>query len=47
MTKNCDTLEKKVHTILENKRADLEREFFECSVEEAKKVIEKVVSVKK
>ena len=44
MTKNCEILEKKVHTILEKKRVDLEREFFECSVEEAQKTIERVVS---
>jgi hypothetical protein len=47
MTKNCEILEKKVHTILEKKRVDLEREFFECSVEEAKKIIEKVVEIGK
>ena len=40
MTKNCEILEKKVHTILEKKRVDLEREFFECPVEEAKKIID-------
>ena len=40
MTKNCEILEKKVHTILDKKRVDLEREFFECSIEEAKKIIE-------
>ena len=47
MTKNCEILEKKVHTILEKKRVDLEREFFECSVEEAKKITEKVVEIGK
>jgi len=43
LTKNCEILEKKVHTILDKKRVDLEREFFECSIEEAKKIIENVV----
>ena len=43
LTKNCEILEKKVHTILEKKRVDLEREFFECSIEEAKKIIENVI----
>jgi hypothetical protein len=47
LTKNCEILEKKVHAILEKKRVDLEREFFECSVEEAKKIIEKVVEIGK
>ena len=42
-TKNCEILEKKVHTILEKKRVDLEREFFKCSVDEAKKIINEVV----
>ena len=43
LTKNCEILEKKVHSILLKKRVDIEREFFECSVEEAKKIIEKVI----
>ena len=43
LTKNCEILEKKVHSILDKKRVDLEREFFNCSVDEAVKVIEKVV----
>ena len=43
LTKNCEILEKKVHTILGEKRVDLEREFFECSIEEAKKIIENAV----
>jgi hypothetical protein len=47
MTKNCEILEKEVHSILDKKRVDLEREFFECSVEEAKKIIEKVVEIGK
>ena len=42
-TKNCEILEKKVHTILEKKRVDIEREFFKCSVDEAKKIINEVV----
>ena len=45
LTKNCEILEKKVHTILDKKRVDLEREFFECSIEEAKKIIENVVKI--
>ena len=44
MTKNCEILEKEVHSILDKKRVDLEREFFECSVEEAQKTIERVVN---
>ena len=45
LTKNCEILEKKVHTILGKKRVDLEREFFECSIEEAKIIIENVVKI--
>ena len=44
MTKNCEILEKEVHSILDKKRVDLEREFFECSVEEAQKTMERVVN---
>ena len=44
LTKNCEILEKEVHSILDKKRVDLEREFFECSVEEAQKTIERVVN---
>ena len=43
LTRNCEILEKKVHSILDKKRVDLEREFFNCSVNEAIQVIEKVV----
>jgi hypothetical protein len=43
MTKNCEILEKKVHSILNKKRVDLEREFFECSVEEAQIIIKGAV----
>ena len=44
LTKNCEIFEKEVHSILDKKRVDLEREFFECSVEEAQKTIERVVN---
>ena len=37
-------LEKKVHKLLEGKRVDLEREFFNCTVEQAKKVINNIVA---
>lgn len=43
-TKNCEMLEKKVHKLLEGKRVDLEREFFNCTVEQAKKVIINIVA---
>ena len=43
LTKNCEILEKKVHSILDKKRVNLEREFFECTVTEAKQIIEKVI----
>lgn len=46
-TKNCEILEKKVHEILEKKRVNLEREFFNCSVDEAIKVINNVVEENK
>ena len=43
LTRNCEILEKKVHSILDKKRVNLEREFFECTVTEAKQIIEKVI----
>ena len=43
LTKNCEILEKKIHIILDKKRINLEREFFECSIEEAKNIIIEVI----
>jgi len=45
LTINCEILEKIIHQKLSSKRVDLEREFFNCSIEEAVQVINETVEL--
>lgn len=45
LTINCEILEKIIHQKLSSKRVDLEREFFNCNIEEAIQVINETVEL--